>query len=74
MAPGREDGLGELAGVVRSSSGRTSSLAGGPEGSERPELMVARTAVDGRAAAYVCESFSCRQPVTEPGELAEALG
>jgi uncharacterized protein YyaL (SSP411 family) len=49
-------------------------LAGGPEGSERPELMLGRTAVEGRAAAYVCEGFACRMPVTEPGELAAALG
>ena len=49
-------------------------LAGGPEGTERPELMRERSAVQGRSAAYVCENFTCRQPVTEPEELAAALG
>ena len=31
------------------------------------------TTIDGRAAAYVCEHFSCRAPVTDPEELAELL-
>jgi uncharacterized protein YyaL (SSP411 family) len=48
-------------------------LAGGDEGSERPELMAQRTAVEGRAAAYVCENFTCQRPVTEPDELADVL-
>ena len=68
------DGLGDLAAVVRSGFRPHVVLAGGPEGIERPELMRERTAVDGRPAAYVCEHFACRQPVTEPAELAAALG
>ena len=46
-------------------------LAGGePDG---VPLLEGRSAVDGRAAAYVCENFACRQPVTEPAELEELL-
>jgi uncharacterized protein YyaL (SSP411 family) len=36
-------------------------------------LLAGRTAIAGQPAAYVCESFVCRQPVTDPRELADAL-
>jgi hypothetical protein len=49
-------------------------LAGGPEGTERPELMKDRGTVDGQPAAYVCENFACQRPVTEPDALAASLG
>ena len=68
------ESLADLATVVRSRFRPRVVLAGGEEGSERPELMLQRVAVDGRAAAYVCENFACRAPVTEPAELAGALG
>jgi uncharacterized protein YyaL (SSP411 family) len=73
VAPGDADGLSELAGVVRSQLRPHLVVAGGTEGSERPELMLERRAVGGRTAAYVCENFACQVPVTEPGELAAAL-
>ena len=73
VTPPEGDGLGALAAVVRSSFRPNLVLAGGPEGSKRPELMVERTAVDGRPAAYVCERFACRRPVTEPDALAAEL-
>jgi uncharacterized protein YyaL (SSP411 family) len=67
------NGLGELAAAVRDTLRPHLVLAGGPEGTERPELMRGRTAVDGRAAAYVCENFACQRPVTEPEGLAALL-
>ena len=66
--------LDELAGVVRSAHRPHMVLAGGPEGSERPELLRERPAVEGKPAAYVCENFACKAPVTDPGELAAQLG
>jgi uncharacterized protein YyaL (SSP411 family) len=74
VAPPAGDGLGELASVLRSGFRPYLVVAGGPEGTDRPELMRERTAVNGAAAAYVCENFSCRRPVTEPADLASALG
>jgi uncharacterized protein len=76
VAPATGDGgapLSELASVVRSAHRPHVVLAGGPEGSERPELLQERTTVEGHAAAYVCEHFACKQPVTEPEALAALL-
>jgi uncharacterized protein YyaL (SSP411 family) len=35
--------------------------------------MEGRTPVDGRAAAYVCENFACRLPVSEAVQLRDLL-
>ncbi|MGZ8667404.1 MAG: thioredoxin domain-containing protein, partial [Solirubrobacterales bacterium] len=73
VAPSGGDELDRLADVVRSSFRPHLVLAGGAEGSERPELLLQRRAVEGRAAAYVCQDFACRAPVTEPAQLVGAL-
>jgi uncharacterized protein YyaL (SSP411 family) len=46
-------------------------LAGGA--ADGIPLLEGRAAVDGRAAAYVCEHFVCKAPVTAPDELAALL-
>jgi uncharacterized protein YyaL (SSP411 family) len=66
------DDLGELLSVVRSRFRPHLVLAGGREGAATPPLLKGRTALDGKPAAYVCEHFACRQPVTDAVEL-EAL-
>ena len=73
ISPEAGDGLDPLAAAVRSAYRPHVVLAGGAEGSERPELLRQRVAVEGRAAAYVCEGFACRAPVTGPAELVAAL-
>ena len=66
------EGRGPLERVVRSRFRPHVVLAGGePDG---VPLLAGRTPVDGRAAAYVCERFACRRPVTEPAELEALLG
>jgi uncharacterized protein YyaL (SSP411 family) len=52
-------------------------LADGAEGQkylgERNEAIRAMSPVDGKPAAYVCENFTCKAPVTDPKQLAELL-
>jgi uncharacterized protein len=42
--------------------------------SDLSPLVQSREPRDGRALAYVCQNFACRQPIADPAELAAALG
>jgi uncharacterized protein YyaL (SSP411 family) len=67
------DDLAPFEAAVRSAFRPHLVLAGGPEGTETPALLQARTPVDGQPAAYVCEHFTCQAPTTDPEALDELL-
>jgi uncharacterized protein YyaL (SSP411 family) len=52
-------------------------LADGAEGqkylAEKNEAIRAMSMVEGKPAAYVCENFTCKAPVTDPKTLSELL-
>jgi hypothetical protein len=78
LAPTKEvalvgDDLTALANVVRSKHRPHLVLAGGPEGTGLPPLLRDRPTIDGGPAAYVCESFTCKQPVADSESLAALL-
>jgi uncharacterized protein YyaL (SSP411 family) len=78
LAPTKEvaligNDLSDLAKVVRSKHRPHLVLAGGPEGTETPQLLQLRTAVDNKPTAYVCEHFTCQAPTTDPKRLNELL-
>jgi uncharacterized protein len=70
---GEGEQRGVLERIVRGALRPHLVLAAGPGGGTGGvPLLEGREPVAGRAAAYVCERFACRAPVTEPDEL-EAL-
>jgi len=52
-------------------------LADGSDGQkflgEKNEAIRAMSLVEGKPAAYVCENFTCKAPVTDPKQLGELL-
>jgi uncharacterized protein YyaL (SSP411 family) len=40
---------------------------------EKNDAIRAMSPINGKSAAYVCENFTCKAPVTDPAELAELL-
>jgi uncharacterized protein YyaL (SSP411 family) len=52
-------------------------LADGGDGqkffAEKNEAIEAMKPLDGKPAAYVCENFTCKAPVTDPKALRELL-
>ena len=76
LSPTREvalagDDTSALERVVRGAFRPNVVLAGGEH--DGVPLLQDREPIDGRAAAYVCEHFACKAPVTEPEELERLL-
>jgi uncharacterized protein YyaL (SSP411 family) len=69
--PGRGD-VNEMLAVVRSAYRPFQVTAVGGEDSAVP-LLAGRKQLGGKATAYVCENFTCRQPVSEVEKLRELL-
>ncbi len=63
-----------LIAVAREQAPATAVIAAGlPGTATRVPLLAGRELIDGQAAAYVCERFSCQRPVTTPEELRTLL-
>ena len=48
-------------------------VGGGPEGADEPELLAGRTCLERKPTAYLCERFSCQEPVDRAEALANQL-
>ncbi|MBI5015069.1 MAG: thioredoxin domain-containing protein [Deltaproteobacteria bacterium] len=75
-APGAADTAALLAALHRAWAPETVALFAVQGSSELAELApftAGMRSVGGRAAAYVCEGFACREPLTDPRELADLL-
>jgi uncharacterized protein YyaL (SSP411 family) len=60
--------------ALRATAPGAAVAVGPPDGRVAVPLLEHRPLVDGRPAAYVCHHFTCDAPVTDPSELAAALG
>jgi len=72
-ATGDRNSTAELEAAVRARYRPHLVLAGGVEGSAEPALLTNRAAAGDAAAAYVCERFTCKAPVSTPEALRALL-
>jgi uncharacterized protein len=67
------DDVSRLERVVRGAFRPHVVLAASSGHADRVPLLEGRAPVDGRPAAYVCERFACKAPVTDPADLERLL-
>ncbi|GAB6063372.1 thioredoxin domain-containing protein [Deferrisoma palaeochoriense] len=73
--PGYDDTRALMEAVRSAYAPETTVLLAPPDGSlaEIAPFTRGMKTVGGRAAAYVCQNFSCQAPITDPGDLAAVL-
>jgi uncharacterized protein YyaL (SSP411 family) len=74
IGPGDATATRELVAAARSGfhPNAVYAFADGSSEADLP-LLAGKHLVDGAPAVYICERFTCRQPLTEPAAVAEAL-
>lgn len=75
MLGGEAENFGRLLKVIRAEyrPGVVTAAAVFPPEQDAPTLLHERGLVDGKATAYVCEGFMCKQPTNNPETLVEQL-
>ncbi|MBI2059403.1 MAG: thioredoxin domain-containing protein [Nitrospirae bacterium] len=75
VADGKDAGLAPLLRVIRQGflPNLTLRVVTGSVGSDAPEAIRGKKAIDGKATAYVCHGFTCSPPATSPEQLADLL-
>ncbi len=75
MGEAGEENFERLIQIVRAEykPGMIISASPYPAQKDAPELLNERVLLNGKATAYVCEGFVCKQPTTDPNVLIEQL-
>jgi uncharacterized protein len=75
LSKANEENLGEMLKIIRAEyrPGVITAASAFPPEKDAPALLRERGLVDGKATAYVCERFVCKQPTNDPIILAKQL-
>ncbi len=70
-SPGTREALRAISGAFVPN--KVLAFSDGADGESGVPLLRGKTAVDGAAAVYLCENFTCREPLTDPVAVKAAL-